>query len=291
MPGNAPCGKIRASLLPVNLITFIQLLNSRHTGRLLIHALIEVMARYDHETFPAPVQYLYKLLSTDMAWYSGVASSEDSETTSDSGNACGANLDHHSVTYQTQICLDLVMRELRGVLLNHLAALFDEKLQKDVFPHSLVVGDSEEGFVLEFCFELHHRIGKHSWNEDLMMEVMYCLAIGVDPSNSMFLFLKECFESEESSRAVVLFRDFNGVEALWNHARSKGKDSERRKVARSILLSYYVAGARAHPNIAHSVFELEFDRIKNTDIFIMVFEKIFAELLKTWDQRLEIPST
>jgi hypothetical protein len=249
------------------------------------------MDRYDHETFLTFVQYLYKLLITDMAWYSGTTSREDFKSASDSNDVSGDTTDDPDrVEYRTQICLDL-LRELEEVLLNHLTALFDEKLQEDTFLRSLAVDDSEMPIVPEFCFELHHRIWPQTWNENLMTKAMYFLAIGWGPTNSMFLFLKGCFESEDSSRAVEVFRDFNGFDALWHHARSRRKNSVRREAARSTLFSYYAAAARAPPNLAHGVFEEDFDRLKHTGIFVIVIEKIFAELQKTWDQHLEMPST
>jgi hypothetical protein len=264
----------------------------RDTRRLLIHAFVGILNQCDNETLPIFVRHLFGMI-TERAWIYNANYAEDPGSSNISGDLDANDITrghHYAHGYRAQVCLGLVLRELQGVLLVHLGDLFDERLQRDVFPRSLAVDGSEEGFVLEFCFELHHRIGKQSWNEDLMMEVMYCLAICNYPTNSMSLFLKECFESEGSSRAVEVFQDCNGVEALWSHARSKGKDNERRKIARSILFSYFVTAAQAPPNVAHSVFELEFDRLKNTDIFIIVVEKIFAELLKTWDQRLEMPS-
>jgi hypothetical protein len=231
------------------------------------------------------------MIITELAWYYGVNSTEGSRSTSDiSDDASDISHDHHRAEDQTQICL-ILLRELQGVLLDHLIALFSEKLQEDVLLHSLTAVDSEVLIVPEFCFELHHRIRTQTWNEDLMMKAMYCLAIGWGPTNSMFLFLKDCFESEGSSRAVEIFRDFSGFDALWHHARSRRKNSVRRKAARSVLISYYVATARAPPTVAHSVFQDDFDRIRNADIFVIIVEKIFAELQKTWADHLEAPST
>jgi hypothetical protein len=249
------------------------------------------MDRYDHETFLDFVQYLYKFFITDLAWYSGITSSENFKTSSDSRDAnSDPTHDHHGVAHQTQICLDL-LRELQELLVNHLMALFDQELQDDVFPRIVIVDDLEIPIIPEFCFELHHRIRPRTWNEDLMMKSMYCLAIGWGPTNGMFLFLKDCFESEGFSRAVEVFRDFNGFDGLWHHARSRRKDSVRRNAARSILLSYYVAAARASPTVARSVFDDDFDRLRHTDIFIIIVEKIFAELQKTWADHLEMPGT
>jgi hypothetical protein len=236
------------------------------------------------------------MIITELAWYNGVNSTEDSSSSSGISDDA-SDTTHEREEDQTQACLNL-LREFQEVLLDHLTTLFDERLQEDLFLRTLAVDEDTEVLIVpEFCFELHHRIRTQIWNKDLMMKAMYCLAIGCDPTNSMSLFFKDCFESEGSSKsegsstAVQVFRDFHGFDALWHHACSKKKDSVRQKAASSILFSYYVAAARAPQNLADSVFNENFDQLKNTDIFIIVVEKIFAELQKTWDQHLEMPGT
>jgi hypothetical protein len=137
----------------------------------------------------------------------------------------------------------------------------------------------------ELCFELHHRILPHLWNEDLMRKALYCLAVGWDLTRSMARFLIDCFESGSHSTAVELFEDYNGLDALWQHLRSKSSD--KRGQARLVLFQYYIAVAQRPQEVASRIFHADFVRIKNLDVFQDVVKRVFQILQVNWSTNYE----